>query len=319
MNDSKSYQPSDKMRDLVRNDSALILIMGRFGISLGFGDKTVREICRANNVDEKTFLAVANYATGRDCRFEEVSLPTLIRYLKQSHEYFLDFNLPSIRRKLIEAIDCSGSNDIAILIIRFYDEYVMAVRKHMEYENDVVFSYVEQLSSGHLQRNYTITEFASKHAPIGDKLKELKDVIIRCYPEKNNYLLNAALLEIISCEQDLTSHCLIEDKLFVPAVKFIEQQLKKKGDTVYVDKTGNDAIDKRDKLETLSDREKDIIACVTKGMSNKEIADALYLSVHTVTTHRRNISNKLQIHTTAGLTIYAIANKLVNIEEIQVG
>lgn len=216
-------------------------------------------------------------------------------------------------------IDCSGSNDIAMLIIRFYDEYVMAVRKHMEYENDVVFSYVEQLSSGHLQRNYTISEFASKHAPIGDKLKELKDVIIRCYPEKNNYLLNAALLEIISCEQDLTSHCLIEDKLFVPAVKFIEQQLKKKGDTVYVDKTGNDALDKRDKLETLSDREKDIIACVTKGMSNKEIADALYLSVHTVTTHRRNISNKLQIHTTAGLTIYAIANKLVNIEEIQVG
>lgn len=319
MNDSKSYQPGDKMRDLVRNDSALILIMGRFDISLGFGDKSVREVCRAHNVDEKTFLAVVNYVTGRDCRFEEVSLPTLIRYLKQSHEYFLDFNLPGIRRKLIEAIDCSGSNDIAMLIIRFYDEYVIAVRKHMEYENDVVFSYVEQLSSGHLQRNYTISEFASKHAPIGDKLKELKDVIIRCYPEKNNYLLNAALLEIISCEQDLTSHCLIEDKLFVPAVKFIEQQLKKKGDTVYVDKTGNDALDKRDKLETLSDREKDIIACVTKGMSNKEIADALYLSVHTVTTHRRNISNKLQIHTTAGLTIYAIANKLVNIEEIQVG
>lgn len=319
MNDYKSYQPGDKMRDLVRNDSALILIMGRFDISLGFGDKSVREVCRAHNVDEKTFLAVVNYVTGRECRFEEVSLPTLIRYLKQSHEYFLDFNLPGIRRKLIEAIDCSGSNDIAMLIIRFYDEYVMAVRKHMEYENDVVFSYVEQLSSGHLQRNYTISEFASKHAPIGDKLKELKDVIIRCYPEKNNYLLNAALLEIISCEQDLTSHCLIEDKLFVPAVKSIEQQLKKKGDTVYVDKTGNDAFDKKDKLETLSDREKDIIACVTKGMSNKEIADALYLSVHTVTTYRHNISNKLQIHTTAGLTIYAIANKLVNIEEIQVG
>lgn len=74
--------------------------------------------------------------------------PSLIRYLKQSHEYFLDFNLPSIRRKLIEAVDCSGGNDIAMLIIRFYDEYVQAVRKHMEYENDVVFSYVEQLSQG---------------------------------------------------------------------------------------------------------------------------------------------------------------------------
>ncbi len=307
------------MRDLVRNNSELILVMGRFDISLGFGDKTVREVCRTHHVDEKTFLAVVNYVAGRDYRFEDVSLSSLIRYLKQSHEYFLDFNLPNIRRKLIEAVDCSGGNDIAMLIIRFYDEYVQAVRKHMEYENETVFSYVEQLSQGHLKRNYTISEFASKHAPIGDKLKELKDVIIRCYPEKNNYLLNAALLEIISCEQDLTSHCMIEDKLFVPAVKLIEQQLREKGATAYADKTDQDAPDKKDKLETLSDREKDIVACVTKGMSNKEIAKELYLSVHTVTTHRRNISNKLQIHTTAGLTIYAIANKLVNIEEIQVG
>ncbi len=307
------------MRDLVRNNSELILVMGRFDISLGFGDKTVREVCRTHHVDEKTFLAVVNYVAGRDYRFEDVSLSSLIRYLKQSHEYFLDFNLPNIRRKLIEAVDCSDGNDIAMLIIRFYDEYVQAVRKHMEYENETVFSYVEQLSQGHLKRNYTISEFASKHAPIGDKLKELKDVIIRCYPEKNNYLLNAALLEIISCEQDLTSHCMIEDKLFVPAVKLIEQQLREKGATAYADKTDQDAPDKKDKLETLSDREKDIVACVTKGMSNKEIAEELYLSVHTVTTHRRNISNKLQIHTTAGLTIYAIANKLVNIEEIQVG
>lgn len=207
MNDSNSYQAGDKMRDLVRNNSALILVMGRFDISLGFGDKSVREVCRTHHVDEKTFLAVVNYVAGRDYRFGDVSLPSLIRYLKQSHEYFLDFNLPNIRRKLIEAVDCSDGNDIAMLIIRFYDEYVQAVRKHMEYENEVVFSYVEQLSQGHLKRNYTISEFASKHAPIGDKLKELKDVIIRCYPEKNNYLLNAALLEIISCEQDLTSHC----------------------------------------------------------------------------------------------------------------
>ena len=319
MKEYKCYLPGDRMRDLVRNNSELILVMGRFDISLGFGDKSVREVCRTHHVDEKTFLAVVNYVAGRDFHFAEVSLPSLIRYLKQSHEYFLDFNLPSIRRKLIEAVDCSGGNDIAMLIIRFYDEYVQAVRKHMEYENDVVFSYVEQLSQGHLKRSYTISEFASKHAPIGDKLKELKDVIIRCYPEKNNYLLNAALLEIISCEQDLTSHCMIEDKLFVPAVKLIEQQLRKKGDMVYTDKTEQDIPDRKDKLETLSDREKDIVACVTKGMSNKEIAKELYLSVHTVTTHRRNISNKLQIHTTAGLTIYAIANKLVNIEEIQVG
>ena len=180
----------------------------------------------------------------------------------------------------------------------------------------MVFSYVEQLSQGFLNRNFTISNFAGKHTPIGYKLKELKDIIIRYYPEKNNYQLNQVLLEIILSEQDLTSHCMIEDKLFVPAVKLVEQQLKKSGQIQYTDEIDSESIDK-DKLEVLSEREKDIIICVAKGMNNKEIADYLYLSVHTVTTHRRNISNKLQIHTTAGLIIYAIANKLVNIEEIQ--
>lgn len=316
MNDSMSYKLTDKMRDLVKDNSALILVMGRFGISLGFGDKSVREVCRMHHVNENTFLEVVNFVSSKDYNYESVSLPSLIGYLKQAHEYYLDFNLPNIRRKLIEAIDCSGTDELAMLILKFYDEYVTEVRKHMEYENDVVFSYVEQLSQGFLNRNFTISNFAGKHTPIGYKLKELKDIIIRYYPEKNNYQLNQVLLEIILSEQDLTSHCMIEDKLFVPAVKLIEQQLKKSGQIQYTDETDSESIDK-DKLEVLSDREKDIIICVSKGMNNKEIADYLYLSVHTVTTHRRNISNKLQIHTTAGLIIYAIANKLVNIEEIQ--
>ncbi|MBQ8760064.1 MAG: hemerythrin domain-containing protein [Bacteroidales bacterium] len=304
------------MRDLVKDNSALILVMGRFGISLGFGDKSVREVCRMHHVNENTFLEVVNFVSNKDYNYESISLSSLIGYLKQAHEYYLDFNLPNIRRKLIEAIDCSGTDELAMLILKFYDEYVTEVRKHMEYENEVVFSYVEQLSQGFLNRNFTISNFAGKHTPIGYKLKELKDIIIRYYPEKNNYQLNQVLLEIILSEQDLTSHCMIEDKLFVPAVKLVEQQLKKSGQIQYTDETDSESIEK-DKLEVLSDREKDIIICVAKGMNNKEIADYLYLSVHTVTTHRRNISNKLQIHTTAGLIIYAIANKLVNIEEIQ--
>ena len=71
------------MLELVRNDSEMILIMGRFGISLGFGEGTVREVCRLHDVDELTFLAVVNYITGREYCCKEVSLPSLIRYLKQ--------------------------------------------------------------------------------------------------------------------------------------------------------------------------------------------------------------------------------------------
>lgn len=65
--------------------------------------------------------------------------------------------------------------------------------------------------------------------------------------------------------------------------------------------------------DVLSTREKEIVACLAKGMSNKEVAERLYLSVYTVMTHRRNICHKLHIHSVSGLTIYALANKLIDL------
>lgn len=69
--------------------------------------------------------------------------------------------------------------------------------------------------------------------------------------------------------------------------------------------------------ESLSVREKEIISHVVKGFTNQEIADKLFLSVHTVMTHRRNIARKLQIHSATGLTIYAIVNHIVDLNEIK--
>lgn len=69
--------------------------------------------------------------------------------------------------------------------------------------------------------------------------------------------------------------------------------------------------------DALSQREKEIVVGVVRGLTNKEIADELFLSVHTVITHRRNISRKLQIHSAAGLTIYAIANKLIELKDLK--
>lgn len=78
--------------------------------------------------------------------------------------------------------------------------------------------------------------------------------------------------------------------------------------------SGEEEIDSQD---ALSQREREIVICVVKGMTNKEIAEKLFLSIHTVITHRRNISKKLQIHSAAGLTIYAIVNKLVTLSDVK--
>ena len=63
----------------------------------------------------------------------------------------------------------------------------------------------------------------------------------------------------------------------------------------------------------LSAREKEVLVCVAKGMINKEIADHLNISIHTVISHRKNISQKTGIKTVAGMTVYALLNKLIDI------
>lgn len=79
----------------------------------------------------------------------------------------------------------------------------------------------------------------------------------------------------------------------------------------------NPQTDAADEKENLSQREKEIISLVVRGLTNQEIADKLFLSIHTVITHRRNIARKLEIHSATGLTIYAIVNKIVDIDEIK--
>ncbi len=92
-------------------------------------------------------------------------------------------------------------------------------------------------------------------------------------------------------------------------------EVKHKLERLTADETPPDT--ESDEQQSLSTREKEIVVCVVKGMTNREIADRLFLSTHTVITHRRNIARKLQIHSASGLTIYAIVNKLVELSDIQ--
>ena len=68
-------------------------------------------------------------------------------------------------------------------------------------------------------------------------------------------------------------------------------------------------------INELSTRERDILTAVAKGKTNKEIADEFNISIYTVISHRRNISQKLGINSIPGLTVYAIMNKLVDMSD----
>jgi regulator of cell morphogenesis and NO signaling len=173
MNKNTKYLATDKMSDLICENYNLLLVMSRFGLSLGFGDMTVEQVCEQQGVHTGTFLAVVNFVDDEygvlDHHDHLISLEALMNYLRQAHSYFLDFNLPTIRRKLMDALDYS-QNEVAFLILKFFDEYVREVRIHMEYENQTVFEYVKRLLQGEDRLGYEILVFAERHNQIEEKL-----------------------------------------------------------------------------------------------------------------------------------------------------
>lgn len=311
------YEASDKMISLIRDNYNLLQSLGSFGISLGFGDKTVKQVCDDQNVDTNTFLAVVNFTINGYREMDDVSrlsVPTLLLYLKASHDYFLGFQLPFIRKELVDALD--ENDNLARLILKLYDEYSRSVTQHMKYEEKTVFPYVESLLAGKPMANYAIDMYSKHHGQESSKLRELKSIIIKYFPGDclRNNQLSATLYDIYNNEEWLALHAEVEDNIFIPAIKYLEDKSRQSDVSAKI----SSMIGKNQEgADALGEREKDVIVALVQGMSNKEIAEHLCISVNTVITHRRNIARKLQIHSPAGLTIYAIVNNLIDISAVK--
>lgn len=307
----KLYEADDKMIDLISDNYSMLQGLSAFGIRLGFGDKTVCEVCREQDVDCYTFLMVVNFLingyTPKESD-EKISVKTLLGYLQASHRYFIDFQLPSIRTKLEESLQ--KGDGLAALILRLYDEYAHDIRLHMKYEEKTLFPYVEALLRGEQTSGYNVDIFSKHHSDTKGKFQELKNIIIKYLPHNGfaNNQLTATLYDIYNNEEWLLNHSNVEEILFVPAIRLLEQKVKEDDVSTRL----SNMIKNAESTESVSEREKEIIICLVQGLSNKEIAAQLFISVNTVITHRRNISRKLQIRSLAGLTIYAIANNLID-------
>ena len=288
------YKASDKICDLMSHEEDAIQIISRFGLEMGVEEKSIEQVCDEHNVDTSTFLAVVNYKVfHHQVLPEEIDIPTLQRYLKNAHTYFLDFRLPRLRKALMEAILPADTNTkIPELILRCYDEFVEEIRTHIEHENEGLFD-----------------EHEHDDQRITDKLTEIKNLIIKYFPSSVTgnpspvtYTLISVMSDLWHTEQDFEDHCAIEDDILRPALTRTHMHTRRH---------------QLPETEELSEREKDVLIQVVRGLSNKEIADVLFISTHTVISHRKNIARKLNIHSTAGLTIYAIVNKLVDLNSLE--
>ncbi len=227
MNTKTRYTESDKMCALVCQNHYMLFILSRFGIPMGFGESSIGEVCRKNRIDTPTFLAVANLflygRTDQSSGKTDLDPEAIVRYLHNSHEYFLDYRFPTLRDNLSEAIRGKDQKDVSVAVMRFFDEYVAEVRKHMQYEEKKVFPYIRALVKGKADPDYHIDIFQKQHNQIESRLNELRDILLKYYTGKTGHAFNATLFNIFTCAEDLRQHNVLEDVLLVPLIEKIER------------------------------------------------------------------------------------------------
>ena len=217
-----------KLADVISSNPSLVLILQRFRIELGFGEKSVAEVCRANGISEQFFLLICNvYTHDRYLpsmeELQETDMSSLVPYLIASHSYYLDERIPHIERHLDRIAEACPKNHKEILQ-RFFHDYKTEVENHFLYEEKTVFPYIEALRNGKSGGGYSINQFEENHSNIEDKLNDLTNIFIKYLPgdimPKERV---SVLFDIFQLSGDLNKHSLIEEKILIPYVETIER------------------------------------------------------------------------------------------------
>lgn len=220
------------MADAVLRNYTLVSVLPRFGVRLGFGEKTLSDVCLTYGVNETLFAMVCNIHTFDDYfpsheELMRVDIASLVTYLELSHTYYTEHRIATIERRL-ELMTGGGEAAHHAILRKFFREYQQEVISHFDYEEQIVFPYVEQLIAGKTGVDYHIDQYEENHTNIDDKLSDLKNIIIKYLPESYSSSERDNLLtDIFLFEEDLTKHTRIEDKILVPIVRAIEARHEK--------------------------------------------------------------------------------------------
>lgn len=223
------FSSSMKMADIILENYALLTVLPRFGIQLGFGEHSIAEVCSRYGVNEQFFLLVSNVYTFDEYLPDEEGISTLdveslITYLQRSHTYYTCTKIRSIEQQL-EAMTKAHEERDSRIVRSFFDEYKGEIINHFRYEEQQVFPYIKALSSGDDAGDFQINQYEQNHSNIEDKLSDLKNIVIKYLPESySSEVRNSVLLEIFLFEEDLVKHTLIEEKILVPFVNQMERR-----------------------------------------------------------------------------------------------
>lgn len=232
------------MADIILSNHHLLSVITRFDIKLGFGEKTIDEVCSENDVNTDFFLEIINAFNEPEYypenHLETFPLSLIVLYLKNTHSYYLNRKIPEIQEMIsnLLADNIDNQHKELFLIKKFFDDYQKNLRFHIDREEQIVYPYILKLEQFYRNpsifseqeieelRNYAIERYVEEHDDIEESLYDLKSLIIKYLPPlKNNILCYKILGQLGHLENDINDHSNMENRVLVPRVLRMEEKL----------------------------------------------------------------------------------------------
>ena len=229
---SSRLSPKMKMADAINQYHSLLTVLPRLGIPLGFGEKSIGQLCEEHRVSEALFILISRVYCQDDYfptanELQQCRMSDILQYLVHSHKDYLENKLPHIENHLntlLEPMDRKYST----LITNFYAEFRKEVEKHFRYEEEVIFPYLRQFISEEEateSASYQKSTFHQQHDDIEDTLNDLINLLLKYIPAEISPVERVdMLLDMYALSTDIAKHSMMEDRILVPYIQLLESK-----------------------------------------------------------------------------------------------
>ena len=224
--------PKMKMADAINQYHSLLTVLPRLGIPLGFGEKSIEQLCAEHHVSLPLFTLISRVYSDNDYyptsnELQQCSMADILQYLVSSHKDYLENKLPHIEHHLntlLEPMDKKYST----LISNFYAEFRKQMEKHFQYEEEVIFPYLRQILSEQEATESATDQkntFHQQHDDIEDTLDDLSNLLLKYIPAEISPTERVdMLLDVYALSNDIAKHAMMENRILVPYIQLLESK-----------------------------------------------------------------------------------------------
>lgn len=233
-----------KLAEVIQSDFNTLNVINRFGIKLGFGEKTVSIVCADYGINADFFLEILNAYHDPNYfpqkHLQSFSVGEIVEYLRKTHRSYIDEGIPFIEQLMNQMLkDCNNPQEIRP-ILKFFGDYKTELFNHLTWEDDKIFPYTldveEAFSTGKrlpevikAMQNYSMSDFLGEHDDIESKLYDINTLFIKYVPPVSNQVVCVRMLKEFSLlQKDINNHARIEEKVLAPKVIDMEKVLIQK-------------------------------------------------------------------------------------------